>query len=331
MTTTASGSKIVISGSVLGSVFPQAEKDISFPIIIDGTTKPLRVEGSVYGRELELRGEVRIDGPVVVRGDTRIAPHGGAIRLNSGITVNGSIRAIPEGDGNGILEKIVNAGLIVKGDITVNQNVALRDAIIFGSIRAVNCSLERCIVLGTCIISERLRIVNSSIGGYAARDVEFEGGCMMIHALGESESQPVFVPFESPDLSIVPCDIRFYPAMRSRATLINKQVEGTAPFADDSKLYPNIDWLRTEATANPALDEEGGSLYQKWVLSVGGRIADYSTINDSISALTRMLKCGFEFEHYHPDHRPRLLAAAKSGLTDEEQWILDEVCCLEEV
>ena len=331
MATAISGSKIVISESLVGSIFPQAEKDIPFPIIIDGTAKPLRVEGSVYGRELELRGEVRIDGPVVVRGDTRIAPHGGAIRLNSGITVNGSIRAIPEADGSGILEKIGNAGLIVKGDITVNQNVALRDAIVFGSIRAVNCSLERCIVLGTCIISERLRIVNSSIGGYASRDVEFEGGCMMIHALGESQSQPVFIPFEAPDRSIAPCDIRFYPAMRSRATLINKEAEGAAPLSDDSKLYPDIDWIKTEATANPALDEDDGNLYQKWVLSVGGRIADYSTINDSISAMARMLKCGFEFEHYHPDHRPRLLAAAKNGLTDEEQWILDEVCCLEEV
>jgi hypothetical protein len=324
------GSKIVISESVAGSVFPRSEKDIPFAIIIDGTAKPLRVEGSVYGRELEFRGDVRIDGPVVVRGDTRISPRGSAIRLNSGITVNGSMRAVPEAEGNGILEKIDNAKLIVKGDITVNQNVALRDAIVFGSIRAVNCSLERCIVLGTCIISERLHVVNSSIGGYAARDVEFEGGCMMIHALGESKSQPRFIPFEAPDASIAPCDIRFYPAMRSRSTLINKVADGAVPLANDSKLYPNIDWISTGATANPALGENSGIIYQKWVLSVGGRIADYSTINDSILAMTRMLKCGFEFEHYHPDHRPRLLAAAKHGLTDEERWILDEVCYLEE-
>jgi len=331
MTTATDGSKIVISESVAGSVFPRSERDIPFPIVIDGTAKPLRIEGSVYGRELELRGEVRIDGPVVVRGDTRISPRGAAIRLNSGITVNGSLRAVPDTEGNGILEKIGNARLIVKGDITVNQNVALRDAIVFGSIRAVNCSLERCIVLGTCIVSERLRVVNSSIGGYAARDVEFEGGCMLIHALGESKTQPRFIPFEAPDASIARCDIRFYPAMRSRSTLINKEVDGEAPLTDDSKLYPDIDWIPTAATANLALGEDGGIIYQKWVLSVGGRIADYSTINDSISAMTRMLKYGFEFEHYHPDHRPRLLAAAKSGLTDEEQWILDEVCYLEEV
>ncbi|MDE1918250.1 MAG: hypothetical protein KGJ57_20660 [Sphingomonadales bacterium] len=323
------GSKIVINASVSGSIFPQSEKDIPFPIVIDGTAGPLRVEGSVYGRELELRGEVRIDGPVVVRGDTRISPRGAAIRLNSGITVNGSVRAVPEGDGEGILENIENAGLIVKGDITVNQNVALRDAIVFGSIRAVNCTLERCIVLGTCIVSESLRVVNSSIGGYAARDVTFEGGCVMLHALGESQTSPVFVPFEASDGRIDACDIHFYPAMRSRAALMLRR--GAAGAGDGSRLYPGIDWIETDATANPALDEEDGILYRKWVLSVGGRIADYSTIADSIAALTRMLKCGFEFEHYHPDHRPHLLASARQGLTAEETWILDEVCSLEEV
>lgn len=331
MAAAAKGSNIVIDKSVAGSVFPQSERDIVFPVLIDGSANAVRVEGAVYGRELQLRGEVQIDGPVVVRGDARITARGSVVRLNSGITVNGSMRAVPDGDDLGMIEAIRAARLILRGDITVNQNLSLRDAIVFGSIRAVNCTLERCVVLGTCIVSEQLRISNSSIGGYAAGEVEFEGGCMMIHALGESKEKPRFVPFEAPDGTITPADVRFYPLMRSHQALMNRRALDQSGLSDEARLYPDVDWVLTAATANAGLAEDSDNIYQKWVLSLGGRIADYSSIKDSIQSLTQMLKCGFEFEHYHPDHRPRLLKTAKAGLTEEEQWILDQVCNLEEV
>lgn len=331
MAAAAKGSNIVIDKSVAGSVFPQSERDIVFPVLIDGSANAVRVEGAVYGRELQLRGEVQIDGPVVVRGDARITARGSVVRLNSGITVNGSMRAVPDGDDLGMLEAIRAARLILRGDITVNQNLSLRDAIVFGSIRAVNCTLERCVVLGTCVVSEQLRISNSSIGGYAAGEVEFEGGCMMIHALGESKEKPRFVPFEAAGGTIRPADVRFYPLMRSHQSLLNTPAFENSGLSDEGRLYPDVDWVLTAATANAGLAEDSDNIYQKWVLSLGGRIADYSSIKDSIQSLTQMLKCGFEFEHYHPDHRPRLLKAAKVDLTEEEQWILDQVCNLEEV
>ena len=64
----------------------------------------------------------------------------------------------------------------------------------------------------------------------------------------------------------------------------------------------------------------------KWVLSIGGRIGDFSKISHAITCLTRMLKCGFEYEHYHLAHRAKLLQEALFDLTDEEQWILETVC-----
>ena len=331
MAAAAKGSNIVIDKSVAGSVFPQSERDIVFPVLIDGSANAVRVEGAVYGRELQLRGEVQIDGPVVVRGDARITARGSVVRLNSGITVNGSMRAVPDGDDLGMLEGIRAARLILRGDITVNQNLSLRDAIVFGSIRAVNCTLERCVILGTCIVGEQLRISNSSIGGYVAGEVEFEGGCMMIHALGESKEKPRFVPFEAADGKISPADVRFYPLMRSHQALLNRRALDQSGLSDEARLYPDVDWVLTAATANAGLAEDSDNIYQKWVLSLGGRVADYSSIKASIQSLTQMLKCGFEFEHYHPDHRPRLLKTAKVGLTEEEQWILDQVCNLEEV
>lgn len=331
MAAAAKGSNIVIDKSVAGSVFPQSERDIVFPVLIDGSANAVRVEGAVYGRELQLRGEVQIDGPVVVRGDARITARGSVVRLNSGITVNGSMRAVPDGDDLGMLEGIRAARLILRGDITVNQNLSLRDAIVFGSIRAVNCTLERCVILGTCIVGEQLRISNSSIGGYVAGEVEFEGGCMMIHAIGESKEKPRFVPFEAADGTISPADVRFYPLMRSHQALLNRRASDESGLSDEARLYADVDWVFTAATANAGLSEESGSIYQKWVLSLGGRIADYSSIKESIKLLTQMLKCGFEFEHYHPDQRLRLLNTAKVGLTEEEQWILDQVCNLEEV
>ena len=58
--------------------------DIVFPVLVDGSRKPARIEGAVYGRSLEVRGNVAIDGPVVARGDMRLSPGKGAIQLSWG-------------------------------------------------------------------------------------------------------------------------------------------------------------------------------------------------------------------------------------------------------
>lgn len=319
-----SGSNVVVTGKVAGSVFPTSEVDIVYPVLVDGSRKLAEIGGALYGRALELRGSVAIDGPVVVRGDMRLAPGKGTIRLKSGMTVNGSVNGAVDAPrtGRSLSDAISNATLIIKGDVAVNQNLVLRNAIVFGSVRAVNCSLQDSLVLGSCIAEEKLRVSMSTIGGYACRDVEFEGRCAMLHAIGESCSAPLFLPFEAGDGTLTPSDMRFYPAVREQHSMINR----AGDYPDYSALYQDSDWVAAMASTNLALSEDGDEAVAKWVLSIGGRVADLGRISQSVGALAQMLKCGFEFEHYAPARRPSLLARALDGLTEEEAWILNAVC-----
>jgi hypothetical protein len=328
MAIVSKGSNVVVDAPVAGSVFPTEERELVFPVLVDGTKEPVVIEGSLYGRSVELRGNVWIKGPVVSRGDTTLNSAKGCLQLDSGLTVNGSVSCVTTS--NGIeapgFDSVQDAGVIIKGDLAVNQNIHLRNAVVFGSIRAVNCVLRNCVVLGTCIVDETLNVSMSSIGGYASRDVTFEGSCLMLHALGESLSQPLFVPFEGGDGVIVGCDVRYYPAIRAGKSILNRSHAEAAGYPEYSKLFPATDWVRAETNANPALDEQGEGRMTKWVLSIGGRVCDISKISTSITLLSQMLKCGFEYEHYNPSRRGEYLERALRGLTDDESWILKSVC-----
>jgi hypothetical protein len=321
------GSNIVVSGTVAGSVFPASERDLAFPVLVDGAMTNAVIEGALYGRSVELRGDVWIKGPVVVRGDIRLNPGDGRIQLDSGLTVNGGLNCVVVGaEDKSLQENIQNASLIIKGDLAVNQNVSLQNAIVFGSVKAVNCTLDKSVVLGTCIVDEVLKVSMSSIGGYASRDVTFEGSCLMLHALGESRSKPLFMPREVRDSAPIESDLRYYPAIRKGNSIINRSHADGVSYPEYSKLFPAADWVQAEAHANPALDERGDSQMKKWILSIGGRISDISKISDAIANMTKMLKCGFEYEHYSPAHRHAYLQRALPGLTDDEAWILKSVC-----
>lgn len=322
------GSNIVVDGSIAGSLFPKNEKDIIFPVLIDGSksAEPILIEGSVYGRSIEMRGGIVVGGPIVSRGDTKLSPSNKKICLNGGITINGVLNGISAYKNNEIslIQNIENVSIIIRGDIAVNQSVYLSNAIVFGSIKAVNCKLENCIVLGTLMIEENLTVSMSSIGGYSARDVTFEGSCIMIHALGESLNKPIFSPYEATDEEIIGCDVRYYPAMRENSRLVNL-THADQIYPQYSKLDPFSDWVEVNARPNTAVEDEI-AVGTKVVLSIGGRIGDFSQIQDSLDALTNMLKCGFEYDHLSPHIKQKVKEAALSSLNLDESWILNQVC-----
>lgn len=323
------GSNILVDASIAGSLFPKNEKDIVFPVLIDGSKVPdlLRVEGSVFGRTIEMRGGVRIDGPVVSRGDARLNPSNKRIYLAGGITVNGVLNGISafENNKNSLLDSIENASILIRGDVAVNQSLFLNNAIVFGSIRAVNCKLQNCIVLGTIMVEEKLIVSMSSIGGYTARDIYFEGNCIMIHGLGESASKPVFGPYESLSSEIVDSDVRYYPAMREHSRLVNLRHQNIN-YPEYSKLDEFTDWVQVSASHNFITDEYSEELTTKWVLSIGGRVGDFQVIQKSIDSLTDMLKCGFEYNHLKPIIKNKVKEKALLNLNNDEKWILEQVC-----
>jgi hypothetical protein len=216
--------------------------------------------------------------------------------------------------------------ILVKGDINVNQNLYLSGAIVFGRVRATNCKLENCVVLGTVVADEKLTVSMSSLAGYTAQSVMFEGSCTMIYAIGESSTKPAFAPFETGTGEVVPPDMRFYPSVRNLSGLLNRVGAESASYPDHSRLEPESDWVPVTAAPNAAIDDADSSHVTKWVLSLGGRIGDLRKLQAAVEAMTAMLKCGFEFEHYHPSVRERQLKQVLGQLTPEEGWILSEVC-----
>ena len=322
------GSNVVVDASVAGSVFPASESELAVPILLDGSREPVQIGGAVYSRSLEIRCAVQVNGPIVSRGDTRLNAGAAQIVLLSGLTVNGSLTCDHDGNGRkrSIMDSLQDASVVVKGDLAVNHNIALKNTIVFGSLRAVNCSLENCLVLGTCLVDEHLRVAMSSIGGYASREVTFEGDCVMLNALGESRAMPLFVPYEEPGGGVVGCDMRYYPAMRDGNSIVNRHSRSGVAYPEVSRLFASSDWVEADASPNPALEELTEGAVKKWILSIGGRVSDISKISNAVVSMTRMLKCGFEYEHYHPRRRKARLDEAVKGLTDEERWLLEKVC-----
>ena len=323
------GSNRVVSTNVKGNIFPTTERETIFTLLIDGAQgEPVRVYGSVYGRSLRIVGDARVDGPIVSRGDVRIDPHGRIVRLLSGLTVNGSVNAVASTatQKHHLGLGLDHAGLVVRGDIAATHNVFLSNAIVFGSIRAQNCKLDRCIVLGTVVAQEKLTISRSAIAGYTSHAVTFEGACTMIHAIGESAQRPVFVPHEDAD-GITGVDLRYYPILRPKFGFLNLGEHARNEYPPHSRLDPSADWVAVHAPRNSAFGKAEGKS-EHWVLSLGGRVADFTAIQESIEVLAEMLKCGFEFEHYHPNIRERLLQRVLARLAPEEACILTEVCQL---
>ena len=92
-----------------------------------------------------------------------------------------------------------------------------------------------------------------------------------------------------------------------------------------SILYPDVDWINVHAQTNEASDQ--GPVYaDTWVLSLGGRIADYSKLSDATNTLSELLRIGFEFNHYSPEVKRRQLDKIRPQLTEGERAILDSVC-----
>jgi len=322
------GNNIIVDGSIAGSLFPKNERDIIFPVLIDGTAtqQALHIEGSVYGRSIEMRGGVTIDGPIVSRGDAKLAPSDKKIRLNGGITVNGILNCISSfgNDEFSLTDDVRNASTIIRGDVAVNQNLFLSNVIVFGSIRAINCKLQNCIVLGTLMIQEKLTVSMSSVGGYSAREVTFEGSCMLIHALGESLTRPLFGPFETFSGDVIVCDVRYYPAVRESSGIVNLSHVNHG-YPSYSRLDPFSDWVQVDARAN-VVERNHEESVSKSVLSIGGRIGDFTQIKESIDALTNMLKCGFEYDHLTSHIQHKVKNSALANLNDDENWILNQVC-----
>lgn len=327
MSITEVADRLILEGSIEGNIFPKSEREVLFPLTIKPGDQSLEVAGSVYARSIEVEtGQAVIHGPIASRGDILIHSNSGCFKANAGITtLSGLVVGEKEISANQLVNDCSQCRALIKGDIVSNQSIVLNNSVVFGSIKAVNCTLTNSIVLGTVHCEDHLTVQMSSLGGYISREVSFEGVCTLFNSLGESQQRPMFLPYEDISGIIIANSMHLYSALRD-----NCGMRITAENANQnhlSKLFPDVDWICINAqnTSNN-YDEEAGLYEETYVLSIGGRIADYSKLSDATNALSEMLRIGFEFGHYAPETKRKQLEKIEPRLTTSERAILQSAC-----
>jgi hypothetical protein len=318
------GDRLVLTTSVEGNVFPKSERETLFPLTIKAESGPIIIDGSIYARSLDIgSGSIAVHGPIAARGDITISPGEGTFRALAGLTsLSGVVIGEKTLSRRQLIDDLSECRSIVKGDIVSNQSVLLNNTVVLGSINAVNCTIINSVVLGTIHCQEQLSVEMSSVGGYLSKSAIFRGICTLFNALGESIEKPQFLPYEDVDGGLVNCSMHLYPALRSEVGM--RIARDQIIDASISLLYPDVDWLTVTAEPNPLSSEPVPS--ERWVLSIGGRIADFTKINEAAASLSEMLRVGFEFSHYNPETKNKELQEVLKLLTSSEASILQAVC-----
>lgn len=331
MAETIEGDRIIVTGSSSACFFPRLEKETNFIREFDGraASGPFQIRGSVYGRQLQFRGSGECYGVVVGRGDLLLdaSRAGERQRMLGPITANGAVtmKAPQLRIQETCIGDVQKASVIVRGDV-VGDQVSLSNAVVLGNVHGTNIRLTNCIVIGAAIASEQVTVQASTILYYHCRQITFEGPCMMLHAMGESAAPPVFAPYEDAQGQIMPCDVRYYPAVRTNEGkhLGNRSWERPEG-ARSSLLVPHADWV----TVNTESDRRGADgqpvRSRRTVLTIAGRALNLAALQIATSQLTSMLKICFEFDHYSPRAQREALDKIRAAATDEELWVFSTV------
>lgn len=321
------GDRILVNGPSRACFFPRLEQESHFIREFDGRTAAgaYALDGSVYGRNLAFRGSGVSNGVVVSRGDMHIdvarpgerATFLGSVSANGGLVVDAPDCALQES----AIGDVRRASVLVRGDV-VGDQVRLRNAAIVGNVHGTNIQLTNCIVFGSVIASERILAQGSTLMYYHCRGMTFEGPCMMLQAMGESSSMPVFAPYEDAAGGLFPADVRYYPAARAEGAggLGNRPWERD-PSARTSRLVPHADWVAVDtASGNPATAGSTASS-KRFVLTIAGRALNLAALQVFTDRMAGMLRTAFEFDHYDRRNQSAALERLREEGTDEEAWL----------
>lgn len=319
-----------IRGKYAGNYYPEVHAEIDRKLELDGISggRPFDVSGSIYGRDLVVRGPGCVHGPMVIRGDVKLhAFQGRGVQaFQAGMFTSGNV--LSQSPAKGLPQSMAGdlrgTKRIIRGDI-VARNVRLDNTLVFGNIQGATIDVSSCLVFGAVIATNQARIRASTILHYHAPRIEFEGPCMMLSAMGESVDKPVFAPFEDETGKIWPANIRFYPVLRAAGFPFlfwrPWKLEELGPLG---LLFQGVDWRKVPVESSPDEPTEA----RRYVLSVAGRALDFGSLSHHLAELAELLRIGFEFDHYSPKNK---LAAVKrfKSLPDEERFVMETVCRLE--
>jgi hypothetical protein len=326
------GDRIIVTGYSGGSHFPRTQAATQYRFEADGLTPegPFQIDGSVYGKDILLRGPGTIVGPVMARGDARLHNHGDApMRLLAGLHVSGNIGAVSRGGPieESLVASLDRADYVIRGD-AIAEHVALENAIVVGNVRGRHVKLTHCIVLGQVFASEAAVLQATTFLSYQAPEIAFEGPCAALFAMGVSERAPEFRPYRDGAGKTWPCDLRFYPVFRSSSdsALSNRCWSATSSEYASAALAP-ADWVRFEASRRHTRVEGGKKTdievpVERYAFTVAGRALNFKPVEAQVERMALMLKTALEFSHYRPDDQQAVRRSWDELLTRDEARVL---------
>ena len=325
------GDRITVTGYSGGSHFPREQKQLNYTWEADGSSKdgPFKIDGSTYGRSMRFIGPGMVTGSVLGRGDVKLDNHSdGKQHFLSGLSVNGNLVSKSRGSAlqDSLMGDVNKADYVLRGDVLAT-NVVLENAIVFGNIEANKIHVTSCIVFGALIAKEKLTVTASTLLYYHAPEVVFEGPCMMVNAMGESNEPPVFATYEDGAGTLWDPDLRFYPVLRGdkgSEPLANRPWAAKGDAYDAAALYPETDWVRVDVES---VEDKPGSkpTDERHVLTISGRALNFKALEDHLDDIYRLLNSGLEFEHYHPNTQQEVRRVWDDICTDEERQLMNTV------
>lgn len=326
------GDRITVTGYSGGSHFPRTQAATQYRFEADGLSPegPFHIDGSIYGKDILLRGPGTVLGPVMARGDARIHNHSGQpARLLAGLHVSGSIGSVSRGGAleQSLVASLDNADCVIRGD-AIGENVQLENAIVVGNVRGRHVKLTHCIVLGQIIAEEGAVLQASTFASYQCHEIAFEGPCTALFTMGVSERPPVFRAYLDGAGRSWPSDLRFYPVFRSSADgALGNRCWCAASREYEQSALSSADWVGFEATRmEPRLVEgkrvEEAVRVERFAFTVAGRALNFRAIEDQLARLASMLKTSLEFSHYRPNDQQAVRRSWEAELTRDEARVL---------
>ena len=331
MTERIDADRIVVTGRSAGSHFPRNQAAMQYRFEADGASSegPFEIDGSVYGRDIRFRGPGTVRGPVLGRGDITLANASkrpqrflGGLHSSGNIGCDGARRSPEES----LVDDVRHALYVIRGDV-VARNVVLRDAIVFGSVRGANVSLEYCVVFGQVVTTEQCVIACSTVMAYQAPKVELQGPCAFFFASGESHKLPLWTSHKDSLGRVWPWSAQLY-SLKSK---MHQEGLTNRPWRDgdastETALVPT-DWVRTEIVEPEPGEREGSGTKERsdvrYVLTAAARALDFSTIETSVTTIAWLFGSALEWEHYSEKTREEVTRRVAARCSSQEAKAFD--------
>ena len=295
---------LVIDSRVESSVLPGNIAGLLRDVTL---TDGFDIRGGVYAHNFAANGSGTVSGPVFVRREATLRPpepwaEGQHMLFQSGLAAGSAVttEVSDQKQGNPVVDPNY-IPLIIRGDI-ISPSVSLENAVVVGGIHTNQAVIKDSIVLGSAIVTGRLRLENVVILSYESTSVELHGRNTLLVPYSVSRSEPVF---DSASPAVKPSDpLDEGPAedgntawMRYFALCFSDhgcgEVRLNCPrHSEGSCPYPEVRMTKDDVLPTGDIGD------RKYALTLAPRLLNMEQTRENVDKISDFLGQAYQFEHY---------------------------------